>query len=97
MKFFTSIVLSALALASNPVNTMYARGIYPETTIITALDYEQDIVTVETCEGFLFSFYGCEDWAIGDFASVIFDDMGTESILDDEIIIVKYSGCADID
>lgn len=97
MKFFTSIILSALALASNPVNTQQVANIYPETTIVTNLDYERDIVTVETCEGFLFDFYGCEDWSIGDFASVIFDSKGTPSILDDEIIMVKYSGCWDID
>lgn len=65
--------------------------LYPETAKVVKVNYEEDTVTVETFTGFLFTFYGCEDWQEGDCASLIMEDNGTELIYDDEIIIAQYS------
>lgn len=66
--------------------------LYPETARVVELNYDEDIITVETFNGFLFSFYGCEDYCVGDGVALIMEDSGTEQIFDDEIIMVQYCG-----
>ena len=63
-----------------------------QTAKVVEVDYDTDTVTVETFTGFLFSFYGCEDWMVGDCASLIMEDNGTELVYDDEIIMAQYGG-----
>ena len=66
---------------------------YPMTGIVTNVDHDLDIVTFKDCTGHLWDFYGAEDWEEGDICSCIMNDMGTPSIIDDEIIgEPKYSG-----
>ena len=69
-----------------------AFGLYPMTGIVTELNETDDTVTVETATGFRFAFYGVEDWQIGDFASCIMYDNGTDEITDDAILTVRYAG-----
>jgi len=38
----------------------------------------------------------CEDWMEGDLCGVIYDDMGTPIIYDDEIRQTRYVGYADL-
>lgn len=64
--------------------------LYPETGKVVEIC--DDVVTVETSTGNLFEFYGSEDWFVGDCVSMIMDSCGTESITDDIILTVKYSG-----
>lgn len=78
------LILTAIAL------TAYA-DLYPETAKVVEVNYDEDLVTVETFTGFLFVFEGCEDWAEGDCASLIMEDNGTEKVFDDEILIAQYS------
>lgn len=89
MKKLTTIalilILTAIALTASA-------DVYPMTAKVVEVNYDEDIVTVETFTGFLFSFEGCEDWAEGDCASLIMDDNGTEKILDDVIVMAQYSG-----
>ena len=63
---------------------------YPETGKVISVS--GDVVTVETCTGNLFEFYGAEDWMIGDCVSMILNSCGTPTVEDDEILKVKYSG-----
>lgn len=70
----------------------FQNDVYSMTAIVSNLDYENDIVTISDFNGRLYCFYGCEDWQIDDIASVVMLKKGTETILDDEIIDVKYSG-----
>lgn len=79
------LILTAIALTASA-------DVYPMTAKVVEVNYDEDIVTVETFTGFLFSFEGCEDWAEGDCASLIMDDNGTEKILDDVIVMAQYSG-----
>ena len=66
--------------------------IYPETARVVEVNYDEDTVTVETFNGFLFVFEGCEDYMEGDGVALIMDDHGTEEIFDDEIIMAQYCG-----
>lgn len=65
---------------------------YPTTMIVNELDYDENIVVCIDFNGNEWAFEEIEDWCIGDIASMIMDDMGTESIYDDTIIMVRYSG-----
>ena len=64
-------------------------NIYPVAGVVTEVDRETDTVTFSTY-GNAFSFYGCEDWEVGDGIAAIMSDNGTEEIYDDEIISVRY-------
>ncbi len=73
-------------------------GIYPACGIVTEVDRQNDIVAFEDFNGNIWTFYGTEDWQVEDIIAVIFDDMGTGSIYDDEIhrendkLCIRYCG-----
>lgn len=87
MKKLIALTLVLIALCG-----VATAEIYPETAKVVEVDYNTDTVTVETFTGFLFAFEGCEDWMIGDCASLIMEDNGTELVYDDEIIMAQYGG-----
>jgi hypothetical protein len=65
--------------------------IYPQTYIITEIDKANDLVTIETCTGYEYQFYGIEDYYEGDLVSCIMCTNGTETITDDMILTHRYS------
>lgn len=81
------IVLTMTALCGTA-----SAALYPETARVVEINYDDDIVIVETFSGFLFAFQGCEDFCVGDGVSMIMDDLNTEKIFDDEIVMVHYCG-----
>ena len=87
MKKLIAIALVLIALFGTAT-----AEIYPETARIVEINREEDLVIVETFNGFLFAFEGCEDYCEGDAVSMIMDDNGTEKVFDDEIIMVQYAG-----
>ena len=66
--------------------------IYPLTTIVTEINPEIDVVSITDNNGFVWQFYGVEDWEEGDICSVIMNDNGTENIFDDIIVTTRYGG-----
>lgn len=60
-------------------------GLYPNVGYVTEIDEESDIVYWNDGEN-LWSFYGIEDWMIGDGVAVIMSDEGTESVKDDRMV-----------
>ena len=68
--------------------------VYPNCGVVTKLDYQEDIVYFTDCVGIIWGFYGIEDWQLGDVVAVIMDDVDTEIIYDDEIIMAVYCGRA---
>ena len=58
---------------------------YALTTKVVELDRED-------FNGNLWEFYGCEDWQIGDIASLLMNSHGTEKIFDDKIELARYNG-----
>lgn len=71
--------------------TEQVNNYYALTAQVVKIDKTQDIVTVEDSVGNLWEFYGVEDWEIGDCASMVMDDMGTDRIYDDEVANVRYA------
>ena len=67
-------------------------GLYPTSGVVTEVNYDTDLVTVELQSGHLYQFYGAEDWVEGDIAAMIMNDLGTPEVYDDEIISVRYVG-----
>lgn len=67
--------------------------LYSISTTVTAIDRENDVVTVtEINGGNIWEFYGVEDWEVGDSCALTMYDNKTEQIFDDEIIRTTYCG-----
>jgi hypothetical protein len=85
------ITLPLVCHAESPSN------LYPETGIITAIDFEDDysdcLLEITVANGNIFSCYSenC-DWWYNDIVSMIMDDNGTEYVDNDEIVMIQYSG-----
>ncbi len=66
---------------------------YPNAGIITKTDWETDTVYVTTFfDDNVWTFEGIEDFSIGDIVALIMDNVNTDIIYDDVIIMVKYLG-----
>lgn len=87
-----SCLASTDALKPVEEQTKVEETIYALTTKVILVDYTTDIVWCEDFNGNVWEFYGCEGWAVGDIASLLMNDKGTESIEDDEIISARYNG-----
>ena len=66
--------------------------IYSETFIVTNVDNTNDIVTITNANGFDFQFSGVNDYCENDLVSCIMFSNYTDTIFDDIIINVKYTG-----
>ena len=66
--------------------------LYPLAGIVTGIDRDTDAVEWTDYSGNEWSFYGIEDWMIGDGVAAIMDDNGTENVADDAIVSVRYVG-----
>lgn len=86
--------LAAVGLAA----MLAASGvIYPQTCIVVDVDVAADVVTIETAMGYRFEFGGVEDWIEGDLCACIFYNAMTDNtITDDQILSVRYSGTAEM-
>lgn len=82
----TAIILSFTG------RTKAKTDIYPTTFEVYALDRKHDIIILQDYNGEIFTWKGIEDWCLGDVASALMNDNGTETITDDEILMLRYSG-----
>lgn len=91
---FALVAIAIILLFTLPITVAASTSdnLYALTTKVVALDYENDTVQCEDFNGNIWEFYGCEDWAVGDVASMVMNDKGTEIIYDDEIESVRYNG-----
>lgn len=87
MKYVTLILLLSILIVQTTNTTEY-----PRTMIVTEVDIEADLVTLEDNVGFEWQFYGVEDWEVNDICSCIMSDNGTEIITDDSIVMTRYNG-----
>lgn len=82
MRALIGIGLTALVAVSAPKE---APALYPSVGIITEVDMESD--TVYWTDGpNVWTFYGAEDWMVGDGIVAIMSDEGTESLKDDRMV-----------
>ena len=65
---------------------------YPMTAVVIDVSRANDKVTIKDYNGNLWQYTGVEDYEVGDVVSCIMNNKATESIKDDVIIKVKYSG-----
>lgn len=72
------------------INNLYA--LY---TIVSDINYNDDIVCCTDFNNNIWSFYGVEDWVINDICSLTMYDNNTEIIYDDIILNTTYSGYID--
>lgn len=67
-----------------------ASNLYAEAGVVTELDYTADVVTFMDTRGMYWSFYGVEDWQVGDLLCAIFYDAETLDPIDDAVIGATY-------
>lgn len=91
------IVLASAVLSANAKPEPLPEGYYANFGVVTEVGDDYVIFMepgsgTETCpNGMVWSFYG-SDWEEGDRVSAIMCDNGTPSVLDDEVVEVKYNG-----
>ena len=83
-------LLAGLMIGSGAGKT--GSGLYPRSGTVTGLDHAEDVVTFTDGAGNDWSFYGAEDWMIGDGVAALMDDNGTAIVTDDVIVTVRYAG-----
>ena len=90
-KLFLFALVVAATITMEPAKNN--SEIYPTTGIVIETNFTADVVTVETFSGLQYEFSGVEDWELGDICSMLMNDSSTpDSVLDDEILQVRYSG-----
>ena len=88
----TKIIVGAIA-AIMAMDICQNNMVYSLSTVVTDLDRERDIVTVEELDGSnVWTFYGVEDWEINDICSLTMFNNNTPKIYDDIIIGTTYGG-----
>ena len=88
----TRILVGAVA-AIMAMDICQNNMVYSLSTVVTDLDRERDIVTVEELDGSnVWTFYGVEDWEINDICSLTMFNNNTPKIYDDIIIGTTYGG-----
>lgn len=76
------------------VITLLANGIiYPAVGIVTKVDYETDMVTVQKATGVEYQFEGVEDLLEGDvMALLMYNNLTPETNADDVVLSARYGG-----
>lgn len=89
MKKIVKVVLALVVLLTI---TAARAETYPAVFVVHEIDYATDTVTLIDFNGWMWDVCGVEDFMIGDVVGAIMDDVGTETIYDDEIQCIRYCG-----
>lgn len=65
-------------------------NLYANLTTVVEIDRNADVVVCQDFNGFVWEFYGAEDWAEGDLCNLVMYDNLTEKIYDDIIVRTIY-------
>jgi hypothetical protein len=91
-EFFAIVGLCA-TLAADILGGNVDRNLYPNTAVVTAIDYNTDFFEVSTSTGISYTLKGVEDWEVGDLASLLMYDIGGDGdITNDLVIELRYTG-----
>jgi hypothetical protein len=86
-----TLSISALFIGRASGKATYNQHIYPLSTVVESVNGNE--VTTKDFNGNLWTFTdNTEDWIKGDICSLIMHDNYTDTIYDDAIIKVQYSG-----
>ena len=69
---------------------MLSQHLYANMTTIVKIDRNADVVTCVDYNGYVWEFYGCEDWCEGDLCNLVMYDNMTDRITDDVIVRKIY-------
>lgn len=92
----TTLILAAIIAGAVSVSAKLAKpdrgytlvkGDYPRTGVVWVLDHDDDIVVVRDPIGQCWTFFGINDWQIGDMVAMIMNDNGTPYCLYDDLIV----------
>lgn len=86
------MVLCAVSATAERTNRPALAECYPTTALITALDYDTDIVTCVTFNGRVYHFLGIYDWAEWDLVSLYVWDAGTCIDRTDDVVLDVENG-----
>lgn len=89
--FITLITCISLMIGVKVGHVQAEKYLYPLATTVTQVDYDADVVTCTDANGHDWLLFGCEDWMKNDICTLLMNDMGTETIYDDEIVKAIYS------
>ena len=94
---FIWTLVGILAFKSNYGKTVanaeepYTPEYYPAAGIVRGFSEKDNVVFVKTNDGRVWSFYGIEDWEVGDICLMVMHDDGVRGYIDDDSIIsVRY-------
>jgi hypothetical protein len=86
------LLITALALTACAPSETYTRETYTREMTVMEINAAEDVVVLVDTEGHEWSFYGVENWLVGDNCTCTMDSKGTADITDDEIIFTTYKG-----
>lgn len=92
--WMVAIIILLLAGTLSLRRHYHTGNFYPHAGTVVAVDYAEDVVTVQDGAGNLWRFLDAEDWGVGDLCALLMDDNSTEDIRDDSILLVRYGGRA---
>ncbi len=95
MKKLIVLLLCVLLVASSMFLgfAVALKSIYPRSMRVIGIEYDNDLVIAEDAMGFVWTWEGTEDWCCNDDVAVImFDRFTPNTIRDDVIIAIRYSG-----
>lgn len=83
--------------AENAINAKFGAAapaaVYPRAAVVTELDCDSDILTVEDAGGIVWKLSGCEDYDIGDVVAMLMQEDGNpDTIRDDLVVVAHYAG-----
>jgi hypothetical protein len=85
-EFFAIVGLCA-TLAADILGGNVDRNLYPNTAVVTAIDYGKDSFTVVTSTNISYTLKGVEDWEVGDLASLLMYDIGSDGDITNDLVI----------
>lgn len=92
LPIIAAALLASLASAAT-TQAHITNHTYPQTAVITEISESTETITVTCANGNRFSFHASpEDWFQGDLVSLTMHDNGTETVGDDRILQIRYSG-----
>lgn len=65
---------------------------YPHVGVVTYVDNNNNSIHITDNNGYVWEYHGIEDWQAGDMCAMIMNNNGTDTILDDIIIKIRYEG-----
>lgn len=92
---FFAILGLCTTIATDILGGNVDRNVYPNTAIIKSVDYVTDNFIISTSTGIEYTLKGVEDWEVGDLASLLMYDIGSDGdITNDLVIELRYTGFA---